>query len=183
MLDIIFEISNNDENFQIGIFESFDEKENLLRLYESLLVSTEKEFNDAIALNFTSSDQTETCSQYYIASNKNLITTKLNKDDVAFVEQIQELVSENNFEKEYLAFSSLPISKFVSKISKKEIIQQPNQLSILLGFKTAPISPVASVIKTSNGNKPGRGQKSCKYCFEVIGVRCLICKFCNKSLV
>lgn len=174
MSNIIFEISNNNENFQIGIFESFDDKENLLRLYESLIVSTEKEFNDAIALNFTLSDTETPNSKYYIASNKNLIATKLNKDDVVFVEQIQELVSENDFEKEYLQFDN---------VSRKSKPKEPNQLSILLGFATASISPVAFVIKTSANNKPGRGQKSCKYCFEVIGVRCLICKFCNKSLI
>lgn len=180
MSNLIFEISNTDENFQIGIFESFNNKENLLKLYESLIVSTEKEFNQAIALNFTSSDAVSLDSKYYIASNEDLISIKLNKVDSNFVEQIQKLILENSFEKEYLTFPTFPTFP-TSKISKpKEIIKEPSQLDILLGFATQTIN-IVSPIKTLNA-KPGRGQKSCKFCNEVIGVRCLVCKFCNKSL-
>lgn len=53
-------------------------------------------------------------------------------------------------------------------------------LSNLLGFKIPeipekPISPV----KTG----PGPGKKQCKNCFEYIGVRSSICKYCNSLVV
>lgn len=178
MSNLIFEISNTDENFQIGIFENFDDKENLLKLYESLVVSTEKEFDRAIALNFTSSDQKTEDSKYYIASNEDLVSIKLNKDDTNFVERIQKLILENDFEKEHLSFPTFS----TSKTSKPKEINQPSQLDILLGFATQTVNIVSAPIKTTSNSKPGRGQKSCKFCNEVIGVRCLICKFCNSSL-
>lgn len=163
--NLIFEILND----QIGLFESFENKENLLKLYESLIVSTEKDFDRILNGNL----DIEISNQYYIISNGDLITTKLNKNDVTFVEQVTQLISANIFEKEYLAFSK-PLSKPSIKVS------EPTQLEILLGFKNTSLVLVSkSGLKPT---KPGRGQKSCKFCNEVIGVRCLSCKFCNSSL-
>lgn len=173
--NLIFEILDIDENnFQIGIFESFDNKQDLLNLYESLIVSTDQEFDRALVLNF----ENQISSPYYIASNSNLISTKLNKTDDTFVEVIQQVIqrvtSQIN-EKEHLSFAI----KRSYKTSVKEVVNEPpSQLSILLGF--APPSPV-KIIKTVS-SKPGRGQKSCKFCNAVIGVRCLMCKFCNSLL-
>ena len=163
--NLIFEILND----QIGLFESFENKENLLKLYESLIVSTEKDFDRILNGNL----DIEISNHYYIVSNGDLIATKLNKDDVTFVEQVTHISLMNSFEKEYLAFSK-PLNKPSIKVS------EPTQLEILLGFKNAPL-----VLVSKNGlkpTKPGRGQKSCKFCDEVIGVRCLSCKFCNSSL-
>lgn len=171
--NLIFEILDIDENnFQIGIFESFDDKQDLLNLYESLIVSTDKELNQALALNFGNFENVKT-SQYYITSNSNLISTKLNKTDDTFVEELQQLTPETD-EKEHLSFAI----KRSYKTSVKEVVKEPSQLSILLGF--APPSPV-KIVKTVS-SKPGRGQKSCKFCNAVIGVRCLMCKFCNSLL-
>jgi len=175
--NLIFEILNIDENnFQIGIFESFDDKQDLLNLYESLIVSTDKEFDRALAFNFESFENAKT-SQYYIASNSNLISTKLNKTDDTFVEELQQAIQQvtSQFdEKEHLSFAT----NRSYKTSVKEIVKEPSQLSILLGF--APPSPT-KIVKTIS-SKPGRGQKSCKFCNAIIGVRCLMCKFCNSLL-
>ena len=171
MSNLIFEIKNIENNFQIGIFENFESKEDLLKLYESLIVSTEKEFDKILNGNLeVSFDET-----YYITSNaldNDLISLALNKNHVAFVEQVNKL-SETFNSIEYLSFG-------IKKI-KKEIVSkpaEPSQLEILLGFKNAPLV----LVSKTKPNKPGRGQKSCKFCNEVIGVRCLICKFCNSNL-
>lgn len=169
MSNLIFEIKNTDNNFHIGIFENFENKEDLLNLYESLIVSTEKEFDKLLNGNLEVSFD----ENYYIASDNDLISLALNKSDLAFVEQVTQL-SETSKPVEYLSFG-------IRKV-KKEIVlkpREPNQLEILLGFKNAPLVLVS---KPTKPNKPGRGQKSCKFCNEVIGVRCLVCKFCNSSL-
>lgn len=170
MSNLIFEIKNTDNNFHIGIFENFENKEDLLNLYESLIVSTEKEFDKLLNGNLEVSFD----ENYYIASDNDLISLALNKSDLAFVEQVTQL-SETSKPVEYLSFG-------IRKV-KKEIVlkpREPNQLEILLGFKSAPLVLVSKNI--TKPNKPGRGQKSCKFCNEVIGVRCLVCKFCNSSL-
>lgn len=164
MSNLIFEIKNTDNNFHIGIFENFENKEDLLNLYESLIVSTEKEFDKLLNGNLeTSFDE-----NYYIASTNDLISLALNKSDAAFVEQVAQL-SETSKPNEYLSFG-------IKKVKPRE----PNQLEILLGFKNAPSVLVSKNI--TKPSKPGRGQKSCKFCNEVIGVRCLVCRFCNSSL-
>ncbi len=166
MSNLIFEIKNTDNNFHIGIFENFENREDLLNLYESLIVSTEKEFDKILNGNLeTSFDE-----NYYIASTNDLISLALNKSDTAFVEQVTQL-SETSKPSEYLSFG---IKEIVLKP------REPNQLEILLGFKSAPLVFVSKNI--AKPSKPGRGQKSCKFCNEVIGVRCLVCKFCNSSL-
>ena len=169
MSNLIFEIKNVENNFQIGIFENFESKEDLLKLYESLIVSTEKEFDKILNGNL----ETNFDKNYYIASDNDLISLALNKNHVVFVEQVNKL-SETFNPVEYLSFG-------IKKV-KKEIVSkpaEPTQLEILLGFKSAPLVLVS---KSTKPNKPGRGQKSCKFCNEVIGVRCLICKFCNSNL-
>lgn len=171
MSNLIFEIKNIENNFQIGIFENFESKEDLLKLYESLIVSTEKEFDKILNGNLeVSFDET-----YYITSNaldNDLISLALNKNHVAFVEQVNKL-SETFNPVEYLSFG---IKKVKKEIVSKPV--EPTQLEILLGFKNAPLV----LVSKTKPNKPGRGQKSCKFCNEVIGVRCLICKFCNSNL-
>ena len=52
MSNLLFEIKNVENNFQIGIFENFESKEDLLKLYESLIVSTEKEFDKILGKKF-----------------------------------------------------------------------------------------------------------------------------------
>lgn len=171
MSNLIFEIKNVENNFQIGIFENFESKEDLLKLYESLIVSTEKEFDKILNGNL----EVRFDESYYNTSNaldNDLISSALNKNDAAFVEQVHKLIETFN-PVEYLSFG-------IKKI-KKEIISksaEPTQLEILLGFKSAPLV----LVSKTKPNKPGRGQKSCKFCNEVIGVRCLICKFCNSNL-
>lgn len=171
MSNLIFEIKNIENNFQIGIFENFESKEDLLKLYESLIVSTEKEFDKILNGNLEVSFD----ESYYITSNaldNDLISLALNKNHVAFVEQVNKL-SETFNSIEYLSFGIKKIKKeIVSKLA------EPSQLEILLGFKSAPLI----LVSKTKPNKPGRGQKSCKFCNEVIGVRCLICKFCNSNL-
>ncbi len=172
MSNLIFEIKNIENNFQIGIFENFESKEDLLKLYESLIVSTEKEFDKILNGNL----DVDFNESYYITSNaldNDLISLSLNKNDATFVEQVNKLIETFN-PIEYLSFG-------IKKV-KKEIVSkpaEPTQLEILLGFKSAPLVLVS---KSTKPNKPGRGQKSCKFCNEVIGVRCLICKFCNSNL-
>ena len=173
MSNLIFEIKNIENNFQIGIFESFENKENLLKLYESLIVSSEKEFDKILNENL----EIDNNESYYVISNlvdNDLISLALNKSNAAFVEQVTKL-TENLEPVEYLSFG-------IKKVRKEIITQtvQPTQLEILLGFKSAPSVLVSKSV--TKPNKPGRGQKSCKFCGEVIGVRCLICKFCNSNL-
>ncbi len=171
MSNLIFEIKNVKNNFHIGIFENFESKEDLLKLYESLIVSIEKEFDKILNGNL----DVDFDESYYITSNaldNDLISLALNKSDTAFVEQVNKL-SETFNPVEYLSFS-------IKKV-KKEIVSkpaEPTQLEILLSFKNAPLV----LVSKTKPNKPGRGQKSCKFCNEVIGVRCLICKFCNSNL-
>ena len=169
MSNLIFEIKNVENNFHIGIFENFESKEDLLKLYESLIVSTEKEFDKILNGNL----ETNFDKNYYIASDNDLISLALNKSNEAFVEQVTKL-TENLEPIEYLSFG-------IKKVRKEIILKppEPTQLEILLGFKSAPLVLVS---KSTKPNKPGRGQKSCKFCNEVIGVRCLICKFCNSNL-
>lgn len=52
-------------------------------------------------------------------------------------------------------------------------------LSELLGFKSPeiPAKPI-SPVKTG----PSPGKKQCKNCFEYVGVRSSICKYCNKPI-
>lgn len=50
-------------------------------------------------------------------------------------------------------------------------------LNELLGFKI-PDNTI-SLIKTG----PGQGKKQCKNCFEYIGVRSSICKYCNSPVI
>lgn len=173
MSNLFFEIKNVENNFQIGIFENFESKEDLLKLYESLIVSTEKDFDKILSGNYS----VDFDSKFYTTSNafnNNLISLSLNKSDVAFVEQVSKL-SENLEFSEYLSFGIKKIKKeIVSKIA------EPTQLEILLGFKSASLVLVSKNI--TKPSKPGRGQKSCKFCGEVIGVRRLICKFCNSDL-
>ena len=171
MSNLIFEIKNVENNFQIGIFENFESKEDLLKLYESLIVSTEKEFDKILNGNL----DVDFNESYYITSNalnNNLISLALNKNDTTFVEQANKLSKTFN-PVEYLSFG-------IKKV-KKEIVSKPvelTQLEILLGFKSAPLV----LVSKTKPNKPGRGQKSCKFCNEIIGVRCLVCKFCNSNL-
>lgn len=168
MSNLIFEIKNVENNFHIGIFENFESKEDLLKLYESLIVSTEKEFDKILNGNL----DVDFDKNYYIASDNDLISLALNKNDAAFVEQVTKL-TENLEPIEYLSFGIIKIKKEI--VSKSA---EPTQLEILLGFKNAPLV----LVSKTKPNKPGRGQKSCKFCNEVIGVRCLICKFCNSNL-
>lgn len=174
MSNLLFEIKNVENNFQIGIFENFESKEDLLKLYESLVVSTEKVFDKILNENYS----IDFDSRFYITSNpfdNDLISLSLNKNDEAFVEQVSKLSNENLKPVEYLSFGIKKVKKeIVSKIA------EPTQLEILLGFKSAPLVLVSKNI--TKPSKPGRGQKSCKFCNEVIGVRCLVCKFCNSNL-
>jgi hypothetical protein len=53
-------------------------------------------------------------------------------------------------------------------------------LANLLGFKTPESSDKPSLpVKTG----PSQGKKQCKNCFEYIGVRSSICKYCNKPII
>jgi hypothetical protein len=146
MSNLIFEIKNIENNFQIGIFENFEYKEDLLKLYESLIVSTEKEFDKILNENL----EIDHNENYYVISNpvdNDLISLSLNKNDSAFVEQITKL-TENLKPIEYLSLG-------IKKVRKEIITQtvQPTQLEILLGFKSAPSVLVSKSV--TKPNKPG----------------------------